>query len=125
MAYKKLFLPVGAAIIVVFVLSLGAYRILHNPDPGDSARINELQAEIDGLQDKNAQAKVEIDKAKENAAKALERARTAQARADVFASQAAEWRQRYNLIAAERETLKRAQTGNEAVRELRKMGWVR
>ena len=68
---------------------------------------------------------MEIERAKENAAKALERARLAQARAEVFSSQAAEWRERYNLAIRQRDTLKRAQTGNEAVKELRRMGWVR
>lgn len=114
--------------VTVVALALSGYwvrRAFYAPVPADSVRIQELQAEIGGLQGKNAEAKVEIERAKENAAKALERARLAQARAEVFSSQAAEWRERYNLAIRQRDTLKRAQTGNEAVKELRRMGWVR
>ena len=116
------------AVVIIAALALSGYwvrRAFYPPVSADSARIQELQAEIGGLQGKNAEAKVEIERAKENAAKALERARLAQARAEVFSSQAAEWRERYNLAIRQRDTLKRAQTGNEAVKELRRMGWVR
>ena len=114
--------------VTIVALALSGYwvrRAFYAPVPADSVRIQELQAEISGLQGKNADAKAEIDKAKESAAKALEKARLAQARAEVFSSQAAEWRGRYETAVRERETLKRAQTGGEAVKELRRMGWVR
>lgn len=122
----------GAKIIIGIVLALLilawgilGYKTFYPSDSADSTRIQELQGEIDGLRQTNAEAKAEIDKAKENAAKALERARLAQARAEVFSSQAAEWRERYNLAIRQRDTLKRAQTGSEAVKELRRMEWVK
>lgn len=126
----------GAKKIAIIVIVVGlamagltwsgywAYRAFYPVSP-DSARIQELQTEIDGLRQTNTEAKAEIDKAKQNAAKAMERARLAQARAEVFSSQAAEWRERYNLAIRQRDNLKRAQTGSEAVKELRRMGWVR
>jgi len=115
--------------VVAIALAWGGYSFLprlfyRGPDVSEK-RIGSLQKEIDGLTEEKAAAEIELKTAKENAARALEKARLAQARAEVFASQAAEWRQRYNLIAAERDTLKRAQTGSEAVKELRRMGWVR
>ncbi len=114
-----------AMIAAILLLGFGGYRMFYRSDPGDSARVKELEIEIGVFQNKQLKAKMEIDKAKELAAKALEQSRLADARTEVFRSQATEWRGRYEMAIRERETLKRAQTGSEAVKELRRMGWVR
>ena len=91
----------------------------------DEGKISALQIDIDKLQESNATAKAEIEQAKRNAARERERAQMAQAKAESFSSQAAEWRERYDLAIRQRDNLKRAQSGSEAVGELRKMGWVK
>ena len=114
-----------AGIIIVILVAVG-YRAFYRPvPPPDETKIEALQAEIAKLHEGSATAKAEMEKAKENAQKALERSRVSQARADALSTQAAQWKSRYEEAAREREKMAQAKSGAEAVRELRAMGWVR
>src|SRR3990167_1748325 len=119
-------LGIGAAILLTLYGGYSlASRFVGLPNPLDTGRIKALQSEIDTLQTSNLSTKAEIVEAKKQAAISLEKAK--QARFDIirYRTQAEAWKGQYEAVVQQRDALAKAVTGEEGLRELKKLGWIR
>lgn len=119
---------VGIGIAILLVLYGGyslAGHFIRLPNPLVTSQMAALQDQVDTLSSSNAQAKLEIADAKEKAKKAIKRAEAARFDIIRYQTQAEAWKGQYEAVVQQRDALAKAVTGEEAVRELRKLGWLR
>lgn len=119
---KTILIIAGSIILLVLFTGAGfiGYRYWKRQDPDAALKAREavFQKQIDSLLKQNESLEADLKNAKAESARAYQRAQVA-------ARSAEQWLAKYRTVLTERENLKRAQSGGEAVRELRKMGWVK
>src|SRR3990167_9326671 len=118
---------IGAALAVLLVLAY-VYRGTLVPYFGKSEReqhIAVLETKVSGLLQQNEKIAKDIGQAKARAEAALLRARSAEQRAASAEAVAAVWRSRHDKLVEERARLAKITSNQEALIELRRLGWVR
>ena len=119
---------VGIGIAALLTLYGGyslASRFIGLPNPLVTSQMAALQGQVDTLSASNAEARVEVEDAKKQAAIALQKAKRARFDIIRYQTQAEAWKGQYEIVVTQRDALAKAVTGEEALRELKKLGWLR
>jgi uncharacterized membrane protein YebE (DUF533 family) len=115
-------ISVGSLILVLALGYVGyrGYQRYYKPDPDKVLKEHVAAAEkqIEIYQEEIRQADQDLQAAKKASAAFYEQS-------VVNARNAAAWRTKYIAVATERDQLKRALTGQEAIIEMRKLGYVK
>lgn len=102
-----------------------ASHFIRLPNPLVASQMAALQGQVDTLSASNAEARVEVEDAKKQAAIALQKAKQARFDINRYRTQAEAWKGQYEIVVTQRDALAKAVTGEEALRELKKLGWLR
>lgn len=115
---KDTIISISAIVAFFAVVGFGVYLYQRPPQSAEIRRIEEYQAKVVELEKQLSDAKSTM--------RDLEvMSNEAEKRAAASAKMAANWRKKYNEIDSARKIQPKAKSGNEALNELRREGWIR